>query len=54
MKKTESKNTEILVFRAPKASVKSVDTLAKLMGAKRSEVLRRLIPNISSKEGAMK
>jgi hypothetical protein len=43
---------QMVVFRAPKSAVKSLDKLAKLIGANRSEVLRRLIPDLSQKRGA--
>lgn len=41
----EEKKTEVLIFRAPRTAVESVDNLAKITGTKRSEVLRRLIPD---------
>ena len=36
-----------VIFRASRAAVKSLDVLAKVMGANRSEALRRLIPDLS-------
>ena len=44
LKKTK---TETLIFRAPRSAVKSLDVLTKLTKVGRSEVLRRLIPDLS-------
>jgi len=50
--KNESKQTkeETVIFRASKSAVKSLDKLAKLIGANRSEALRRLIPDLTTKK----
>ena len=50
-KRRETKE-QIVIFRAPRSVVKSIDRLAKLIGGNRSEALRRLIPDLSSTKGA--
>jgi len=38
---------ETVIFRAPRAVVESLDRVAKLIGVSRSEVMRRLIPDLN-------
>lgn len=46
--KSKHKETkdETVIFRASRAAVKSLDVLAEMIGVNRSEVLRRLIPDL--------
>lgn len=54
MAKDEIKE-QIVIFRAPKTTVRSLDALAKLAGVNRSEVLRRLIPDLRrGRKGSLK
>jgi hypothetical protein len=48
----ENKQTkeQTVIFRAPKSAVRSLDRLAKLLGVRRSEALRRLIPDLTTKK----
>lgn len=48
----EEKKTKVLIFRAPRTAVESVDNLARITGTKRSEVLRRLIPDFRPRKGS--
>ncbi|MFC1636130.1 hypothetical protein ACFL5Z_14940 [Planctomycetota bacterium] len=41
---------ETVIFRATKPVVKSLDLMAELIGANRSEALRRLIPDLNPQE----
>lgn len=41
---------QTIIFRAPRPAVKSLDKLAKLIGVNRSEALRRLIPDLTTKK----
>lgn len=41
---------ETVIFRAPRSAVTSLDKLAKLVGGNRSEALRRLIPDLTTKK----
>ena len=46
----EQTKEQTVIFRASKSAVKSLDKLAKLIGANRSEALRRLIPDLTTKK----
>ena len=51
MKKSHKEiKDETVIFRAAPKIVKSLDHLAKLIGTTRSETLRRLIPDLTSKK----
>lgn len=41
---------QTVIFRAPQSAVRSLDRLAKLIGTNRSEALRRLIPDLTTKK----
>lgn len=41
---------QTIIFRVPRPAVESLDRLAKLIGANRSEALRRLIPDLTTKK----
>ena len=49
-KKKKQIKDETVRFRATKHAVKSLDYMAQLLGVKRSEVLRRLIPDLHPQE----
>ena len=52
MKNGKQIKDQTIIFRATGPAVKSLDKLAKVIGSNRSEVLRRLIPDLTShKEG---
>lgn len=44
----------IVIFRASLDKVRQLDRLAKLIGANRSEALRRLIPDLTTKKDLTK
>ena len=54
--KTKHKETkdQTIIFRASGPAVKSLDSLAKLIGANRSEALRRLIPDLTTRKERVK
>ncbi|MBL7186287.1 MAG: ribbon-helix-helix protein, CopG family [Phycisphaerae bacterium] len=43
-------NDETVIFRAPRSAVKSLDRMAQMIGSNRSEVLRRLIPDLTPRK----
>ncbi|MCP4611125.1 MAG: hypothetical protein GY845_20645 [Planctomycetes bacterium] len=42
--------TETIIFRAPKTIVRSLDRLARIAGINRSQMLRRLVPDLSPRK----
>ncbi|MFC1635219.1 ribbon-helix-helix protein, CopG family [Planctomycetota bacterium] len=52
MKSKDSQTKDaVVIFRAPRSAVRSLDHMAKLIGSNRSEALRRLIPDLNSRKG---
>lgn len=48
--KTRKRKDKILAFRAPKETVKNIERLAKVSNVTRSEILRRLVPDVSGQK----
>jgi predicted transcriptional regulator len=49
MKDKSKSKDQTVIFRASRKAVQSLDTLANMINVNRSEVLRRLIPDLSLK-----
>ena len=49
-KKKKQIKDETVIFRVSKPVVESLDRMAQLLGVKRSEALRRLIPDLHPQE----